>query len=88
MNGMISFVLLSDLFLVKTFPGFLYFFIGNIVVIVHHFVDYTIRSKFYDPVTYRFNKFVVMRRQQDISFKRAQRIVKCLNGFQVKMIGR
>ena len=61
---------------------------SDIFVIFHHLVDDTVRSQLDNAVGNRLNKFVVMRREEDISLVRLQVVVESLNRFQVQVIGR
>ena len=61
---------------------------SNVLVIFHHLVDDTIRSQFNHTISNGLNKFVVMRREEDITFVSLQIVIECLNRLQVEMIGR
>lgn len=56
-------------------PQFLNMVGSDIFVIFHHLVDDTVRCQFDDAVGNGLNKFVVMRREEDISFVRLQVVV-------------
>lgn len=69
-------------------PQFLNMVGSDIFVIFHHLVDDTVRCQFDDAVGNGLDKFVVMRREEDISFVRLQVVVERLDRFQVQMVGR
>ena len=61
---------------------------SDVFIILHHLVDDAVRGQFDDTVCHCLDELVVVRREQDISFIGLQVIVECLDGFQVKVIGR
>ena len=51
-------------------------------------INFSLNISHFYAVGNGLNKFVVMRREEDISFVRLQVVVECLDRFQVQMVGR
>ena len=60
----------------------------QVFIVGGNLVDHTIWCQFDDTVGNGLNKFVVMRREEDISFVRLQVVVECLDRFQIQVVGR
>ena len=63
-------------------------FIVDVVVVVNHSVDNTLGSQLDHTVRHCANELMVVTAKEYISLKCCERIVKRLDGFQVKVIGR
>jgi len=61
---------------------------SDVFVIFHHLINNTVRSQLDNTVGNGLYELVVMRREQDIPSIRLQVIIECLDGLQIKMIGR
>ncbi|CDB70671.1 unknown [Bacteroides cellulosilyticus CAG:158] len=61
---------------------------SDVFVIFHHLINNTIRSQLDNTVGNGLYELVVMRREKDIALIRLQVIIECLDGLQIKMIGR
>ena len=61
---------------------------SDVFIILHHLVDDAVRGQLDDTVCHCLDELVVVRREQDVSFIGLQVIVECLDGFQVKVVGR
>ena len=59
---------------------------GDVLVVFHHLVDDTVRSKFDDTVRYGLDEFVVVRSEKNITLIKLQVVVECLDRFQVKVV--
>ena len=66
----------------------LYLLVVNVIIVIHEFIDSAGWRKLYDTICYSLNKFVVMRRKQDVSSIRFQVVVECLDRFQIQVVGR
>lgn len=61
---------------------------SDVFIIFHHLINNTVRSQLDNTVGNGLYELVVMRREQDIPSIRLQVIIECLDGLQIKMIGR
>ena len=61
---------------------------SDVFVIFNHLINNTVRSQLDNTVGNGLYELVVMRREQDIPSIRLQVIIECLDGLQIKMIGR
>ena len=52
---------------------------SDVFIVFHHLVNDTIRGQFNNTVRHRFNKFVVVGREQHISLISLQIIIESLN---------
>lgn len=62
--------------------------VGDVIVVVHHFIDDAIRRQLDDAVGDGLDKLVVMAREEDIAFERLERVVERLDGFEVQVVRR
>ena len=61
---------------------------SDVFILFHHLINNTVRSQLDNTVGNGLYELVVMRREQDIPSIRLQVIIECLDGLQIKMIGR
>ena len=69
----------GGLFLVVLFAESQYFFVGDVVVVVHHLIDDTDWSEFDFTVANGLDKFVVVARHQHNALEGLERVVERLN---------
>ena len=62
--------------------------VGDVIVVVHHFIDDAIRRQFDDAVGDGLDELVVVAREEDIAFERLERVVERLDGFEVQVVRR
>ena len=67
------------LFLVVLFAESQYFFVGDVVVVVHHLIDDTVWCEFDFTVANGLDKFVVVARHQHNALEGLERVVERLN---------
>ena len=71
--------ILWGLFLVVLFAESQYFFVGDVVVVVHHLIDDTVWCEFDFTVADGLDKFVVVARHQHNALEGLERVVERLN---------
>ena len=62
--------------------------VGDVIVVVHHFIDDAIRRQLDDAVGDGLDELVVVAREEDIAFERLERVVERLDGFEVQVVRR